>query len=203
MKQKRLLVATVVFFLIINTTFLWEAQLGWFHLLLSIFLFFYFLVLSGFLVGQLFAAYDEKLKDKRRLYLLAMLVFTLVSTVLYPKGMINLDNWGSPTVLIAQMEGAANCTTTLKLKKDNTFVERIICFGITESKGRYHMKGDSIFFHSVESGRNNGNFYKYAVLKRPAIKSQGNLGALECYERLTDTIGLPMMIIKDKLIGPH
>jgi hypothetical protein len=39
---------------------------------------------------------------------------------------------GSPTVLIAQMEGAANCTTTLKLKKDNTFVERVICFGITD-----------------------------------------------------------------------
>jgi hypothetical protein len=32
---------------------------------------------------------------------------------------------GSSTGLIAQMEGAANCTTTLKLKKDNTFVERI------------------------------------------------------------------------------
>jgi hypothetical protein len=29
------------------------------------------------------------------------------------------------------------------------------------------------------------------------------LGNLECYARLTDTIGLPMIIIKDKLIGPH
>jgi hypothetical protein len=65
------------------------------------------------------------MKQKRRLYLLAMLVFTLVSTVLYPRGMITFDNWGSPTVLIAQMEGAANCTTTLKLKKDNTFMVRI------------------------------------------------------------------------------
>jgi hypothetical protein len=203
MKQKRLLVATVVFLLIINTCSLWEGQLGGFHLLLSIFLFFYFLVLAGFLVGQLFAAFNEKLKDKRRLYLLAVLVFTLVSTVLYPSGMINFDNWGSPTVLIAQMEGAANCTTTLKLKKDNTFVERVICFGITDSKGRYHLKGDTIFFHSVESGRNNGNFYKYAVLKRPEVKSKNNLGDLECYERLTDSIGLPMMIIKDKLIGLH
>lgn len=203
MKQKRILVATVVFLLIINTFNLWKGQLGMFHLILSIVLFFYFLVLSGFLVGQLFAAFQEKLKDKHRLYLLAILVFTLGSTVLYPRGMFNFDNWGSSTVLIAQVEGAANCTTTLKLKKDNTFVERVVCFGIADSKGRYLMKGDTIFFHSVKSGRNNGNFYKYAVLKKPAIKSKGKLGNLECYERLTDTIGFPMEIIKDKLIGSH
>jgi hypothetical protein len=79
-------------------------------------------------------------------------------------------------------------------------VERIICFGITESKGRYHMKGDSIFFHSVASGRNNGNFYKYAVLKRPAVKSKSNLGILECYEHLTDTLGLPMAIVENRFL---
>jgi hypothetical protein len=98
------------------------------------------------------------------------------------------------------MEGAANCTTTLKLKKDNTFVERVICFGIADSKGRYHMKGDSIFFHSVESGRNNGNFFKYAVLKRTAVKSKSKLGVLECYKRLTDSIGLPMVIVENRFL---
>ena len=79
-------------------------------------------------------------------------------------------------------------------------MERIICFGITESKGRYHMKGDSIFFHSVASGRNNGNFYKYAVLKRPAVKSKSNLGIWECYEHLTDTLGLPMAIVENRFL---
>ena len=203
MTLRRTFIATVVFILIINTANLWEGQLGGFHFFLLLFLFVYFLFLSGFLLKQFLAAFDEKFKDKRRLYLLAFLLFTLVSTVLYPGGLINFDKWGSQTVFIAQMEGAANCTTTLKLKKDNTFVERVICFGITDSKGSYRLKGDTIFFHDVAAGRNKGKFYKYAVLRRPDIKSQCNSGHLECYMRLTDTIGFTYMIVKDELFGGY
>ncbi len=201
--MKRLFIATLVFFLIINTANLWEGQLGMLHLVLIVFLFFYFLVISGFLVGQFFAVYDERFKDKRRLYLVFFMLFTLVSTGLYPGGLINFGKWGSQTVFVAQMEGAASCTTTLKLKKDNTFVKRVICFGITDSKGSYRLMGDTIFFFDVASGRNEGKFYKYAVLKRPDIKSPDNLGDLECYDRLTDTTGIPMMIIKDELFSGH
>ncbi len=203
MKQKRIFIATLVFFLIINTANLWEGQLGMLHLVLSIFLFFYFLVISGFLVGQFFAVYDERFKDKRRLYLVFFMLFTLVSTGLYPGGLINFDKWESQMVLVAQMEGAANCSTTLKLKKDNTFIERVICFGITDSKGSYRLKGDTILFYDVASGRNEGEFYKYAVFKRPDIKSPGSLGYLECYRQLTDTIGFSFMIVKDELYGKH
>jgi hypothetical protein len=50
--------------------------------------------------------------------------------------------------------------TTLKLRDDKTFIERNVCFGVTETTGTYNIKGDTIFFEKVTFGRHESDFYK-------------------------------------------
>ena len=81
---------------------------------------------------------------------------------LKPNGIINFDRIRGKDLLIAQAEGAANCMTTFKLKNNNKFVERTICFGVTEISGTYYLKGDTIIFNSVKLNRYENEYYKFA-----------------------------------------
>jgi len=101
-------------------------------------------------------------------------------------------------LLIAQREGAANCMTTLKLKEDNTFIERNVCFGVTETKGKYRLSGDTIYFENVSLGRHVKKFYQFAVIvdKEQEGKYSGDLVR---YENYSDTTGIPLWISKNEL----
>jgi len=198
-KHKGLYIATIFFFLLVNTIFYWGINYGMF-VISFVLLKLYFLILAVFLLGQTYFAVREKFEDRKRLILIGIMTVVLVLTILYPIGFINLRKPEKESIFIARAEGAASCVTTLKLRDDKTFTERSICFGVTETTGTYNVKGDTIFFENVSLGRNQSDFYKFAVIKCRETKGEKHLCDLVRYKDYSDTTGSPLSIIRNKLI---
>ena len=159
----------------------------------------YFIVLTILLLGQTFFAVREKLKNRNRLFLIGAMTGVLGLAFLFPGGLINFDKFERNSIFIAQREGAANCMTTLKLRDDKTFIERNVCFGVTETTGTYRLKDDTIYFEKVSLGRHESEFYKFAAIKKRETKSGKYLGDLVRYKDYSDTTGNALWIIKNEL----
>jgi len=199
MKHKKLLIATIIFFFIANTTYYWQRDIGLFVLVTFTLLILYFLVLTVLLLRQAFFAIREKFKYRQRLFLIGLMTVVLVLSFLNPGGLIDFSRFERDSVFIAQSEGAANCMTTLKLRDDKTFIERNICFGLTEITGTYSIKGDTFFFDKVSLDRHESEFYKFAVIKNRETKSEKYLGDLVLYKDYSDMTGRELRIIKNEL----
>lgn len=199
MKNKGLLITTIIFFLTVNTTYYWEGKLGLLAFPAFLVLVAIYLGLAIALVRELYLAVREKLVDKSRLLLIGLLTIVLALTFIKPFGLVNFDKLEGDNILIAEREGAANCMTTLKLKDDFTFIERNVCFGVTEIKGNYHLQNDTIYFDNVSVGRHENEFYKFAVVKPSKFDNSKILGDLIRYKDLTDTVGHELWITKNEL----
>lgn len=199
MKNKGLLITTIIFFLIVNTTYYWEGKLGLFAFPAFLILVIIFLGLGVALIRQIYFLVKEKFADKKRLINIGLLTLVLTLTFLKPFGLIDFDKLEGDNILIAEREGAANCMTTLKLKDNFTFSERSICFGVTETKGNYHLQNDTIYFDNVSVGRHENEFYKFAVVKPSMFDNSKIIGDLIRYKDLTDTTGHELWIIKNDL----
>ena len=199
MKNKGLLLTTVIFFLLVNTKYFWEAKLGLYAFPVFLILVVIYLVLGIALVRQIYFSIKEKRTDKKRLLTIGLLTFVILVTFLRPFGIIDFDKFEGKSILIAESEGAANCMTTLKLKEDFTFKERIVCFGVSETKGNYRLQNDTIYFDNVSVGRNKKDFYKFAVVKPSKFFKDGKHYSLIRYKGLTDTIGHELWIKKNEL----
>ena len=199
MKQKGLFITTILFFLIVNTNYFWEGKLGFFAFPVDFLLVIVFLVLGFLLLRQLFFAFREKFIDKQRLVIIGILVIVVTVTVLKPNGLINFDKLQGKDLLVAEREGAANCMTTLKLKENNTFTERTVCFGVMEIKGNYELKGDTIFFKDVGFVRHESGYYMFAVIQKSDSEKTKYLGDIVMYKSYSDTIGRDLWITKNEL----
>ena len=198
-KQKRLIIATIIFFLLVNTTYYWEAKMGGFAMLTLLLSIVYFLALFFLLLGEIYFSIREMFNNRHRLFVVGIVTVVLTLSFLYPGGLIDFEKFESDIILTAQREGAANCMTTLKLRKDGSFVERNVCFGVTETAGTYEIKGDTVFFENISLGRNKSKFYKFAVLKNQEIKTEKYLGDLVRYTDYSDTTGLALQVLKNNL----
>jgi len=199
MKQKGLFIATILFFLIVNTNYFWEGKLGFFAFPVDFLLVIAYLILGVLLLRQLFFAFKEKFKDKQGLVIIGTLVAVLTMTFLKPNGLINFDKLQGKDLLVAEREGAANCMTTFKLKENNTFIERSVCFGVMEIKGKYVLKGDTIFFKDIGSVRHEKGYYKFAVIQKSDSEKTKYLGDLVMYKSYSDTIKRELWITKNEL----
>src|SRR5690606_9835359 len=137
---------------------------------------------------------------KKRLINIGLLTLVLTLTFLNPFGLIDFDKLEGENILIAEREGAANCMTTLKLKDNFTFRERSVCFGVTETKGRYYIQNDTIYFVNVNLGRHENNYYEFAIIKPSKVNTNENHFDLTMFENLTDTTGFGLWITKNELI---
>ncbi len=151
------------------------------------------------LIRQIYLAVKDKQKDKSRLLLIGFLILVLTLTFIKPFGLINFDELEGKDILIAQREGAANCMTTLKLKDNYTFRERIVCFSVTEIKGTYHFQNDTIYFDNNEISRDEKDFYRFAVIRPSKYYSNKKYFDLTRYKNLTDTVGHNLTITKNEL----
>jgi len=106
-------------------------------------------------------------------------------------------NESSDDILIAQREGAANCTTTFRLKKGNKFIEKSICFGTTEVTGEYKIKNDTIFFENVKHSRLKSDFYQFALIQSSRFKKDS--WELIRYKDVKDQQGQRLFISKNNL----
>lgn len=173
--------------------------MGMFAMITLLLMVVYFIVLAISLLSQIYFAIKEKLQNKQRLLLIGLMTSVLALAVFFPGGVVNFEKIESDIVLIAEREGVANCMTTLKLRKNNTFKNREVCFGITETVGTYKIKGDTIFFKSNSSGRGREDFYEFAVLERRKSTKEKYPGKLVQFKNKSDTRGITLGVIKNNL----
>ena len=200
LKNKGLLIAVIIFFLIINTTYYWEVKLGFFIFPAFLILVVVHFVFAIILIGQIYFAVKEKLTNKPRLLTIGLLTIVLVLTFIRPYGLIDFDRLQGGDILIAEREGAANCTTTLKLKDNFTFRERSVCFEVSEIVGKYRFQNDTIYFDNVKSGKNKTEYYQFAVIRSPSEYGKSKyIADLMLYKNLDDTLKRYLMITKNEL----
>jgi hypothetical protein len=130
---------------------------------------FYFIILIRFLV-QLNTTIRNKKYTFKKIFSLGFLAFVLIICFLYPGGFINYDKFESKNLIVAFGEGAANCTTIILFKEDNSFTERNICFGSSQVKGNYEIVNDTIYFKNIDLGNNVDEYYNFAVVTKNGIK---------------------------------
>lgn len=200
MKSKKLLIAPIVFFLLVNTSYYWEGKFGLFSMLTLLLLFFSFFILAILLIWQIGLAFSEKFKEKNRLLLAGVLAVVLTLTLYKPNGLIDFDSIEGENLLIAQYEGVANCTVTIKLKENFNFKERSVCFGINEGEGFYYLRNDTIFFKSSNNLRTTEGFYEYAILKKSDEYNNNQPFEMIAYRDYKDTLGTRFTVYKNNLI---
>jgi hypothetical protein len=199
MKLKTILIATLLYFVLVNTFYLWDSYLGFFGMFAFLFLIFYFLSLGIIFLLQVYVIIEENFGNVQRLIVVSLLLLVLSLSYFYPNGVIDFEKFEGETVLVAGCEGAANCTSTIKLRKDFSFSERIVCFGVSEISGKYRLVGDTVFFEDLVSKRGAKFEYKFAIIKPKSNGSNNYLGDLIMFHDNSDSIGYNMWIVENQL----
>lgn len=198
MKYLAHFLVSFLFFLLANTTYFWEGQLGILAFPMFMVLVLFYFVLAFILIRQVYFAEKEKFKDKTRIVLIVTLLLVLISGYVWPTGIIRFEKWEIRAVLIASREGSANCTTTIKLYSDFTFSERSVCFGIEELKGRFRIQEDTIYFDKIQA-RKAKKYYSYAIIRSSLDKFSSKTYDLCCFEYKGDTTEYVLGIVKNEL----
>ena len=199
-QYKRHIILGSVFFLVIQTTYFWEPWLSFWNMLSFFILVIVFMALAGVFLSHLVMLIKERFRNRHRLIVAAVLFVAVSTTWLKPTGLIDFDRFTGKDLFIAMREGSANCLTILKLKDNNTFVERRLCFGILEVKGNYTVKGDTILFTNAKPARGNEKYYMYAtIIKKNKSENDyyNSVGDLILYKDKKDTTGHILWITKN------
>lgn len=197
MKNKILPITTITFLILVNTGYYWEPIIGTWSILMTLFLFLIFLILTISLIYQLTLAIKENFKVKSRVMLAALMTVVLILTYFYPSGFINFEKLEGEDLLVASREGAANCMTIIKFKSNNTFQVRSVCFGIDVIRGEYVIKNDTIKFEKVNREK---KYYQFAVIRPTISKNNVTTEDLVLYNDIKDTLPLTLFISTNKLI---
>ncbi len=199
MKNKRLIITIIVFFIIVNTAYYWKGKLDFLTFPAFFILFIVYVGLGIALIRELYFAFKDNFKDKKRVLTIGLLITVLALTFLKPFGFINFEEFEGKNVLIAEREGVAGCMMTLKLKENNEFTAKSVCFGMTEIKGDYKFRNDTIYFENVELGRGEKEFYKFAVIEPLKFYSDNKRFVLLSYRSKNDTIGHRLKVTLNEL----
>jgi hypothetical protein len=197
-KNKALYILVIIFFLAINTRYYWISKVGMLSMPIDFILLIVYLGLAIMLLLQVFLYLKERLTDKRRIYIIGLLSVVLSLTFYKPFGLIDFDKLEGEDILVAQSEGAGNCSSTFKLKDNFVFKEKIVCFGVLEIKGTYKISNDTIYFDYSETTSLENKKYEFAVVEELEHYTENPL-ALKLYMNKADTIGHYYYIGKNEL----
>jgi hypothetical protein len=189
---------TIVFFILVNTSYYWEGKLGLIAMITFLALIIIYIGLVLALIRQLYFCFKEKFRDKNRNILLCIMVTVLALTYFKPTGVIDFDRLQGDDILIAEGEGAASCKTILKLKDDFSFRQRTVCFGVSEIKGHYNIINDTIYFKDVNIYGSEDYFFESAVITTDKSENP-NLQYLTRYKSKNDNIGDAIYITKNNI----
>ena len=195
MKNKRILFISFLFLLLVNSAYFWLRLPSFWDMGITIILFLGYLALVLTLLTQIWLLYREKFKNKSRIVNIIVLSSVLLLTTIFPYGMYDFEKLEGHDVIIAQRESVANCTTTLKMKSSNRFVEKSVCFGVDRHEGEYAIIGDTIkFLFEKESNFSSKSAFGIIRLnKNPASKP---IGEIIYYRNLHDLNPLSLRIMK-------
>jgi CDP-diglyceride synthetase len=200
LKNKRLIITIIVFFIIVNTAYYWKGKLDFLTFPAFFILFIVYVGLGIVLIRELYSAFKENFKDKKKILTIGLLITVLALTFLKPFGFINFEElFEGKNVLIAEREGVAGCMMTLKLKEYNEFTAKSVCFGMTEINGNYIFRNDTIYFDNVQLGRGEKEFYKFAIIKPLKFYSDNKHFELLSYRSKNDTIGHRLKVTLNEL----
>ena len=144
---------TLILFLLMNLSYFCEGEFGILTFPIFIILFIIFFILFFELIKKIYISTKEKFAKKNRNYLLGFMIICLTSIIIKPTGIINFDKLEGENLYFAQAEGAANCTSTLQLKKTNKFIYESICFGMDKTKGNYEIDKNLIYFKNFDKNK--------------------------------------------------
>lgn len=198
MKHKTLIIFTLIFFILINTTYYWEGRLGLLAMPAAVALFLFYIFLLVVMAQQVYLLIKEKFRDWQRILAALFLLFVIILTYLKPTGLVDFNRITAKEIFVARTAGASDCMTLFKLTSDRRFVEQNQCFGNTEIKGRYELSGDTLFFMEVNMGAFDNNYYEYAVIKRNHTKGPAGT-TLVRYQNELDKEGHALEVIKNSL----
>ncbi len=198
MKKNLIIVLSIIYFLFVNSSYFWEKLPGLWDMVLTGILFLSFVILAIILIFQIIKMIRNKFSSKITIINCIILTTVLTVTALYPLGIVDFRKFEGIDLILAQYEGAANCTTTLKIKKENRFIQRRICFGIDEYYGNYRIDGDTIKLHYDEKS-SFGSKYAYGLIKLDSIKNDKNYGLILYYRDSVDNDPLPMRILEYRI----
>lgn len=163
--------AAICCMLAMLTSDFWEPWLGWHS--------FYVMIGVTFLSGVLLLRFLYLIlimlgplgRTKWHYIQSAWLALAFMVSYLYFNGNLSIERFMGKPVLVAGREGAANCTTVLKLFPNGHFKLQSVCLGISRLEGDWHKESDTIFFTDF-SGRSDVQRFQYA-----------------CYDSLPKTTG--------------
>lgn len=202
MTSKKAIIISILFFLLVNTSYFIENLSGLWDFLVAILILLGFPVLSVILIGQLYKLFKEKASNKSRIVSSFILLVTLILTGLFPTGLVNYENLLGEDLLIASREGAANCQMVMKIKKNGTFIHTSLCFGVDRWTGRHEIKGDTIKFKYTDTAKL-ANKFAYGLIKFKESNEQVKSGRLLLFNEQNDTIGYPMTLTYIDINKPH
>jgi hypothetical protein len=186
MKISKLLIITILLFVIVNTTYFHEEYTGFFGFLF--FCLIYFAILP-FQLKNLIQLISNKFTDKSLIINFSFISLLLLIILYKPTGIINFEKFESKNEYIAAREGAANCNMTLKLKENKNYKLKSVCFGVLISEGKYQKKNDTIWFKpsiTIHSEKD----YNFGIIKS---KSKfGSKGSIFLYKNKNDTLPLEL-----------
>ncbi|TSD66560.1 hypothetical protein FFF34_003905 [Inquilinus sp. KBS0705] len=194
MVKNKLLIATIILFLLLNTAYYWEGLLSFLLIPATLLMALCYVVIIIYLLGELFRLIRGRFKDRIRLYQTGVIIVLMILIGIRPLGIINFDKLEGKDLFIADREGAANCTITLKLKANSKFYINSVCFGVDKYWGTYQIVKDTIKFNFRTT---NENSFKYAVFK-PA-KSSKDVSYVTLYRLKNDKLPLALAVEKNDL----
>ena len=195
MKNSKLIIASLILFLIVNTNYFWLGSLGFWALIVGVVVLLIAVIIAiciTYEIGKYLLSRERKVANN--LYIAVVILGLLVYR---PMGMIEFEQFESADVLVASREGSANCKVIVKLKDDNTFTEKKVCFGLDRIKGQYSVNHDTIRVSEVTSGNKKESF-EFAIVK--IVKDKYESEQLLLYKDLNDTEPLVLYIEKNTLI---
>lgn len=195
-----LIILSLAFILVANTTYFWEPEIESWGLLAIPLLGIFYIIIAAFFVRNLILLFKDKFRDRLRV-LASAILFTALFLTLLRSAFIDFDELAGKNLLIASRTNLLDCRTVLKLKDNNTFVEEDQCWGVSQVKGTWKMKGDTIVFTRVQPNRRSDKYYMYAVIGKADRQNDGLvqdiIGGLVLYKDNQDTTGYKLWITKN------
>lgn len=191
MKIKIQIVISLLFLILVNTTYLWEGKLGGWLILAFLGLILVYIILFISLIYSTYKGFKNGFNSKVRIAGILILALVLTITAVKPYGWIDFDQLSGRDLLIARARGTANCTTTLKLKTNNNFTIRSVCFGVDMTKGKYKLSADTIYFEGIS-----GFYYDYGILKQDSLNNE----LFQLFKVGNDSAFYNLRVIKNQLL---
>lgn len=174
---------------------LWEKLPGFWDMGIMAILIIGFVILMVVLLVQIVLIIIGRFKNKEKNISTAVLALVVITSFLFPYGLVDSNVIEAPNIIYARYEGVANCTETLKIKKNNKFIHTSICFGVDEYNGTYLILGDTIKLQYEDKAPFPSNVaYGIIVIDNP--KSGTDKGTIMYHKDSNDKEPIPLTIKK-------